>query len=166
MGVLFAFILGMLAFRVFLKLVFVFALFACDRDIALNPTQQGQLNTLGALTVLQVTGANPSSGNHIIDEVAGVARRSGVDTVFVTLSKVISGNRVEVHVYYSPTTGAVSQISYSWIVGGNLYGAFSNSPSGVSVDLANKKINMQNSVLNSGLPTTATLNGQFYFVGP
>lgn len=156
----------MLAIRVFLKLIFVFALFACDRNISLTPTQQGQMNTLGALTVLQVTAANPSSGNNIIDEVAGLARRSGPDTVFVTLSKVIAGNRVDVHVYFSASTGAVSQLSYSWIVGGNLYGAFSNSPSGITVDLANKKINILNSVLNSGLPTTATLNGQFYFVGP
>lgn len=156
----------MLAIRVFLKLIFVFALFSCDRDIALNPTQQGQANSLGALTVLQVTAANPSSGNAIIDEAAGFAKRSGPDTVFVTLSKIISGNRYEVHVYFSATTGAVSQLSYSWIIGGSLYGAFANNPAGITVDLTNKKINILNSVLNSGLPTTATLNGQFYFIGP
>jgi hypothetical protein len=158
--------LGMLAFRVLLKLIFVFTLFSCDRNISLTPTQQDQANALAALTVLQVTAANPSSGNTIIDEVTATAKRAGPDTVLVTLSKIISGNRHEVHVYFSASTASVSQLSYSWIVGGNLYGAFSNSPAGVSVDLSNKKISLQNSLLNSGLPTTATLNGQFYFVGP
>lgn len=156
----------MFTMRVFLKLIFVFALFSCDRDISLTPTQQTEANALAALTVLQIASANPTSGNAIIDEVAGTAKRNAADSVQVTLSKIISGNRHEVHVYFSPTTGVVSQLSYSWIIGGNLYGAFSNSASGITVDLANKKINMLNSVLNSGLPTIATLNGQFYFVGP
>lgn len=153
-----------------LKLLFVilpaFTLSACSPNLSVTPTAQAEITALAASTSVQVTNATPSSGNALLLSSAGVATSVGSGLVRVTLSQTINDTRYDLFVYYAANSGAVSHVSLSWVQNSVLNNAFSSSPSGATVDLTNKQISLINVLLNSGLPSTAQLSGQFKYRGP
>lgn len=139
---------------------------SCSPRLSVTPIAQAEIAALASSTSVQVTNAQPSSGNALIMSATGAAVPVGSGLIRVTLSQTVNDIRYDLFVYYATDSGVVSHVSLSWIQNSVLSNAFSSSPSGVSVDRANKQISMVNVLLNSGLPSTAQVSGQFKFVGP
>lgn len=122
---------------------------------------------ISSTSSVQVNSANPTTGNVLLDQTGGiaVAVNDGSGRIRVRLNKVVGSAEYDLYVYFNPTNSAVSHVSLSWTTNNRVsyLNAFSSSPAGVVVDLTNQTISFTNTVLNSGLPSTANLNGQYSF---
>lgn len=154
------------AFRSLSFICIFLTLSACNKTESTGDpfnSQSQQIASSSGLVV--VSSANPTSGNTDLDFVAGKAIDVGANTTRVRLLKDLPPYQYELVVYFDKVSLQATQVSLSWIYNKTvLSNAYSTSPAGVAVDKARNRINFSNTLLNSGLPSTANLNGVFNFI--
>ena len=152
-------------FRSLSTLFMVLLLSACNNTVSTgNPNNSQSQQIASSTSLIVVNNAYPTSGNGDLDFVGARAVDMG-STTRVRLLKTATPYDYELVVYFDRLTYQVSQVSLSWVYNKTvLNNAYSMSPAGATVDPTRKKIFFSNTLLNSGLPSTANLNGQFTYI--
>ncbi len=147
--------------------VIIMLLSSCSPNTLTFKNNSDATNFASSSSVLSVTSANPSTGNTVIDFTGAIAVNNGAGITRVRLNKIVEDFEYDLYVYFDQNTSIITHISLSWTKDRlNYNNAFSASPIGAHVDLMAKKISLTNTFLNSGLPSSAILNGQFNYTGP
>lgn len=120
---------------------------------------------INSTSSVSVNLANPTTGNVLLDQTGGIAVTAGTGITRVRMHKYVGTYEYDLYVYFRQATAAVTHVSLSWTINNRAtyLNAFSTAPAGAIVDLTNKTISFTNTQLNSGLPSTANLNGQYKF---
>lgn len=139
---------------------------ACNKTVSTGDPLDSQSQQIASSSgLVTVRSSNPSSGDADLDFVAGRALAMGSNSTRVRLIKEIPPYSYELIVYYDNITLQATHVSLSWIYNKSvLNNAFSSSPAGVFIDTARNRVIFSNTLLNSGLPSTANLNGQFNYL--